>query len=156
MNRLTLWTIALAVLLATPGCGVVMDAQRSALLDSTIVFADAQAAAAVAGQLAPDQSMAALVANDNAWQAFASAPWYQVLANPTYRQLIVQTAALSAETAKRAKAGQLTLPQAAALLQAEAESFHQLRDAKNGIATQPTPVSVIEREAIHKPLLGRT
>ena len=140
--------VALAV--TAGGCGIVMDQARSALLDSTLAGATVAADAAKAGSLSTDQATAALAANAGAAKTLADAPWYQCLANPTYSQYLKQSAALMVAASTRAQAGKLTLPMADAYLQAEAEMLKQIKDATNGVATQPAPVT-LDSATVHRP-----
>jgi hypothetical protein len=138
-----------ALVMTSGGCGIVMDASRSALLDQSLADATAVADLAKSNLLSPDTAVSALANNATAMKTFSDAPWYQVLANPTYRQYLKQSAALMVVASGRAKAGKLTLPMECAYLQAEAQMFKQIKDACNGVATEPTPILVNESAIIH-------
>jgi hypothetical protein len=59
-----------------------------------------------------------------------------VILSAEYSELLDQTAALSAETARRAEAGQLTEQQMARALRDEADIWQQFRNARDGKADQ--------------------
>ena len=56
-----------------------------------------------------------------------------VVLNAEYSQLLDQTAALSAETARRAEAGELSPDEMVAALKAQAETWQRLRHARDGV-----------------------
>lgn len=57
-----------------------------------------------------------------------------VMLSAEYSRLLDQTAALSAETAKRAEAGTLTQPQMVSALRYQADCWATFRDARDGRA----------------------
>ena len=57
-----------------------------------------------------------------------------VVMNAEYRQLLDETAALSAETAARAQAGKLTTDEMAQALAAQAQTWQKFKDARDGRA----------------------
>ena len=58
--------------------------------------------------------------------------------NPTYSRLLDSTAALSAETAKRADAGQLSQPEMVQALKLQAATWQLFCDARDGKASTPS------------------
>jgi uncharacterized lipoprotein YmbA len=58
-----------------------------------------------------------------------------VIMNAEYSQLLDKTAALSAETARRAEAGNLTPPEMVDALKAQADVWQKFKDARDGKAS---------------------
>ena len=66
-----------------------------------------------------------------------------VMLSPEYSQLLDRTAALSAETARRAEAGELSAEQMARALRVQARLWQQFKDARDGRDTSQTDIPVV-------------
>lgn len=71
--RRVLFVVTLAVLLLAGGCGVMMNAEYSQILDRTVVLSAETAKRADAGTITPEEMKAALTLQAMTWKHFQDA-----------------------------------------------------------------------------------
>jgi len=140
MKRFSLY-VALVVAVMLSGCGVKMNGEHSATLDSNVMLSAAQSDQAEAGTLS-DAAMTEIVrANPPKWQVFKDArgPWMgfsKVYLNAGYTRLLDKTLAWSKDMARRSVAGELETDDLVWVLQITKWHWQDFADARDGIAPE--------------------